>query len=98
MGYKGKKPTCPTCGHIIDPGHAKALGKEDKPEWATVNGHVTKVSDKALLFSTFALSGVAIDVWVPRSQVDAGAMVKVGDKQLTIKQWFAEKEGMQHGA
>lgn len=97
MGYKGKKPTCPTCGHPLAASHAKALGKEDVPEWVKVNGHVTKVSEKAVLFSTFALSGVALDVWVPRSQIDAGGMVKEGDKQLTIKQWFAEKESMRHG-
>jgi len=96
MGYKGKKPTCPTCGHVIDPNHAKALKGEDKPEFITVQGNVTKVSEKAVLFATFALSGAGIDVWIPRSQIDAGGMVKEGEKQLTIKRWFADKESMRH--
>lgn len=98
MGYKGKKPCCPTCGQPIAPSHAKALGQEEKPEFVAVVGTVTKTRDKAVLYACASIGGVAMDVWIPRSQIREGDAVREGVTLLMVKPWFVEKESMRHGA
>jgi hypothetical protein len=54
-----------------------------------VAGKVARVTEKAVMFTSGGR-----DTWIPRSQIEAGDKVAVGDTMLMVLKWFAEKEGL----
>lgn len=91
MGYKPKQSYCPTCGHVLDPSHAKALKDEGQPKHLAVQGVVKKTSEKALL-----ISADGRDVWVPRSQVKDGHTLTEGSTNPHVVAWFVKREDLPH--
>lgn len=53
-------------------------------------GEVKHVTDRAILFSVEE-GGEPREHWVPKSQVEDGDEVNVGDTELYITVWFADK-------
>jgi hypothetical protein len=35
------------------------------------------------------------EVWIPRSQIEGGNRVEVGDEDIAITEWFADREGLE---
>lgn len=57
-------------------------------------GEVTRATSKAILVAREGVFGHNKEVWIPRSQVKNGDLVKIGDGVVQVSQWFAEKEGI----
>lgn len=73
-----KPITCPMCNHSFTPS-----------KMTKVAGKVTRATEKAVMFTSGGR-----DTWIPRSQIENGAAVVVGDTMLMVLKWFAEKEGL----
>lgn len=74
-----KPITCPSCGH--------SFTREREAKHVKVMGTVARVSEKAVMFTTGGR-----DTWIPRSQIENGGAVAVGDTMLMVLKWFADKE------
>ena len=37
-----------------------------------------------------------VSAWIPRSVCDDGEVVGVGDTDLSVREWFADKEGLDY--
>jgi hypothetical protein len=66
-----------------------------------VDGEVIRATDMAVLvrvkpdpqFPGFETPAPR-EVWMPRSVIDGGYDLDVGDTDITVRTWFAEKEGL----
>lgn len=66
------------------------------PVWSTLSDvEVTAATEKAVLI-TWNEHGEDFQTWVPRSVCQDGDMLDIGHKDLTVKYWFVEKEGLPH--
>lgn len=71
------------------------LPRVEKPmEYIALPGEVIRTTIKAVLVSRENVYGTHKEVWIPRSQVQGGEGIKLGDAEVRVSTWFAEKEGI----
>lgn len=56
-----------------------------------LQGKVKKLTDRAVLFS-FKNYGELVEKWIPKSVIDEGDDVSVGDEEVLVAEWFCDKE------
>ncbi|QRE76989.1 hypothetical protein [Methylobacterium aquaticum] len=67
-------------------------------DWVRVAGTVIRTSDAAVLFElrrdVMNAYAKVEQKWIPRSLVLDGAAVVAGSESLSVRRWFAEKNGL----
>lgn len=59
-------------------------------EYEIVEGEVIHTTDLAILISMEESD----ERWIPRSVVEDGDFIQIGDTELFVKAWFCEREGL----
>lgn len=54
-----------------------------------VSGTVTRVTSKAVLYVSTAGKS---EHWIPRSVIEDGDDVEVGEQEMNVAEWFLDKE------
>lgn len=57
--------------------------------YSTVHGEVTALTESAAL-----LNQDGDETWIPGSQIDEFENVAVGDSELSVTTWFADKKNL----
>ena len=61
-------------------------------EWCTLDGYAVDVETQRAVLVVHVKSGAK--TWIPRSLCDAGDLLSLHDKDIVVKTWFADKEGL----
>jgi hypothetical protein len=59
--------------------------------WTTVRGVVLKVTPLAAKFEADSDEFFGEPTWIPRSMIEDGGEVDVGDTSLRVKHWWLER-------
>lgn len=71
-------------------------------EFVTLDGYVVVAQTRlAIGIAKTAKSAAApspsdVATWVPRSVCDDGEAIGVGDTDMSVREWFADKEGLNY--
>lgn len=57
--------------------------------FAPVTGTVTFVTAKAVLYVSKAAK---TEHWIPRSMIEDGDDIEIGEQEMLVKEWFLDKE------
>jgi hypothetical protein len=73
------------------------MGKNMDDEYVTLDGYTVRLlTAKAIGVSHSTDTPFADYTWIPRSQVEDGDVIEVGETDICVKAWFAEKEGLSY--
>lgn len=53
-------------------------------------GRVMRLTEKAVLFEVEE-NGSPREHWIPKSQIEEGDSVSMGDTEIEVTEWFADK-------
>ena len=65
-----------------------------RDDWVTLSGyHIVHATDRAVLLEPCDTPGAG-QTWIPRSHILDGDTLAVGDTDIAVKSWIAEREGL----
>lgn len=57
--------------------------------YVPVTGTITRVTEKAVLYVSKAAK---TEHWIPRSVIEDGDDIEVGEQDMNVAEWFLDKE------
>lgn len=56
-------------------------------------GEVVHITPKAVLFE-YLDNDETVEIWIPKSVIDDGEEVSIGDSEIYVQRWYCEKQDL----